>query len=207
VLNHSPGSSSIRARWETQGCLSRVPCAGSCGLQLPHQMHQRPALQDAGNNPLCHIVVVPQSDGPRIEPGPGVVEHSEIQSKRSNPNARGQLGDLMEAAPSPPELVSCFLPSRDSFKDDDDDDKAFWYIWCGFCSPPRDEPTQAAPLTNRVSNRARQNQGSGYIVQRHLKQILVHLVLYFWPSRKRLKQIVISRNERTNHNNSRSILT
>jgi hypothetical protein len=34
----------------------------------------------------------------------GVVEHSELQSKRSNPNARRQLGDLMEDAPSPPNL-------------------------------------------------------------------------------------------------------
>ena len=32
----------------------------------------------------------------------GVVEHSELQPKRSNPNARRQLGVRKEAAPSPP---------------------------------------------------------------------------------------------------------
>jgi hypothetical protein len=31
-----------------------------------------------------------------------VVEHSELQSKRSNPNTRRQLRDLKEAAPYPP---------------------------------------------------------------------------------------------------------
>jgi hypothetical protein len=42
----------------------------------------------------------------------GVVEHSELQSKRSNPNARRQLRDLKETAPSPPnhgvnEFLTC----------------------------------------------------------------------------------------------------
>jgi hypothetical protein len=32
----------------------------------------------------------------------GVVEHSKLQSKRSNPNVRQQLGVLKEAVPSPP---------------------------------------------------------------------------------------------------------
>jgi hypothetical protein len=37
VLNHSPGS--IRAQWETL-FVKGAACVGSCGLQLPHQMHQ-----------------------------------------------------------------------------------------------------------------------------------------------------------------------
>jgi len=32
----------------------------------------------------------------------GVVEHSELQSKRSNPNARRRLRDLKEGVPYPP---------------------------------------------------------------------------------------------------------
>ena len=42
----------------------------------------------------------------------GVVEHSELQSKKSNPNARRRLGVRKEAAPSPPnhggdEFLTC----------------------------------------------------------------------------------------------------
>ena len=69
--------------------------------QLPCAFGAFGAVTAALTSPRKHFTRHVESlSGPRITEG--VVEHSEVQSMRGNPNARRQLRDLKEADPYPP---------------------------------------------------------------------------------------------------------